>query len=168
MNTTDQPILTTEQQQFFRQVRNPWKMGVYYLQHLPSLFWWGIRVVGIDQTQARVRIPFSWRTQNPFRSVYFAAQTGAAELSTGLLVLAATQGKGRFSMLVIGSTSEFSKKADGPITFQCKDGLAIWEAVERAAATGESQVFEATTVGTLPDGQEVARMRFKWSVLAKK
>lgn len=162
--TTDSPQV---QEQFLERLRNPWKMQFFYFWRLPSLFWWGVRVAEINRAGAIIRLPFSWRTQNPFQSVYFAAQMGAAELSTGLLVLAATQGHGKISMLVVGSSAEFLKKATGPIHFHCKDGVAIWEAVERAVASGEPQSFVATSEGMLENGQVVSRMSFQWSVLAK-
>lgn len=146
----------------------PWKMRWYFLQKLPSLYFWGIRIKEINHQTAKVTIPFSWRTQNPFRSTYFAALSGAAELSTGTLALLGIAGRERVSMLVIQVEAQYFKKADAVVTFTCEQGEAITAAIDRAIATGESQQFVATTTGRLPNGEVACQMRITWSFKAKK
>ena len=115
-----------------------------------------------------VRLPYGWRSQNPFRSTYFAAQCAAAELSTGLLALAVLQEQPPVSMLVTHIEASFFKKADQTLLFTCSDGAALRATVMQAIATGEAQTFQATSVGTLPDGTEAARVRITWSFKRKK
>ncbi len=153
---------------FLAQVNTPWKMRLYFLRSLPTLWWWGVRVRRMEAEWAEVTIPFGWRTQNPFRSTYFAALAGAAELSTGLLVLGAIQGRGRVSMLITQVEAQYTKKATGTVTFRCENGIEVHAAVERAVEDpGTSQVIRSESIGRLPGGQEVARLWFTWSVLAK-
>ncbi|RMF25391.1 MAG: DUF4442 domain-containing protein, partial [Bacteroidetes bacterium] len=77
--------LSPAQRAYQRDLLSPWKLNLYFLKNLPSALWWGLRVRAISAEQAEVTIPFNWRTQNPFRSIYFAALAGAGELATGVL-----------------------------------------------------------------------------------
>jgi len=147
--------------------RSTWKMRLYFLYKLPTLWFWGVRIARVDHNQTAVQIPFSWRTQNPFRSIYFAAQAGAAELSTGMLAMIAIEGRGRISMLITGMEASYSKKATSRVTFHCNAGMAIRKTVQEALDTGEGQTITVETTGIQEDGTEVARMRFTWSFKVK-
>jgi hypothetical protein len=127
-----------------------------------------VRIKKVSTQRAEVTIPFGWRTQNPFRSTYFAALCGAAELSTGVLALVGTAGRGRVSMLVVQVEAQYFKKADATVTFTCEQGAEIIATINRAIATGEGQQFTATSVGTLPNGEAACQMRITWSFKAKK
>jgi len=153
---------------FLRLVNTPWRMRLFLQWKLPAAWFMGIRVDTCDGEQAVVRLPYGWRSQNPFRSIYFAAQCAAAELSTGLLALAVLQEQPPVSMLVTHFEADFFKKADQTLRFTCTEGAALRAAVERAIATGEAQVHRATSVGTLPDGTEAARAYITWSFKRKK
>lgn len=54
---------------------------------LPSAFWCGVRAKSLDSDQCTVTVKHQWFNQNPFKSMYFAVQAMAAELSTGALVM---------------------------------------------------------------------------------
>ncbi|HND87824.1 MAG TPA: DUF4442 domain-containing protein, partial [Saprospiraceae bacterium] len=66
-------------------------MRLFLLWKLPAAWFMGIGVQHCEAGRAVVSLPYGWRSQNPFRSAYFAAQCAAGELSTGLLALAALQ-----------------------------------------------------------------------------
>lgn len=144
-----------------------WKMRFFFIQKLPSLWIWGVRIKSITPQRGEVTIPFNWRSQNPFRSTYFAALAGAAELSTGGLALLATAGRGRVSMLVVKFEAQYLKKADATVTFTCEDGEAIIAAVDRAIATGEGQQMTAISTGRLPNGEIACQMGVTWSFKSK-
>lgn len=127
----------------------------------------GVRVVCSDEREAVVALPYGWRSQNPFRSIYFAAQCAAAELSTGLLGLAALQGRPPVSMLVLGIEAEFLKKADQTLRFVCSEGEKARAAVEKTLENGQPQQLRMESVGYLPDGTEAARVRITWSFKRK-
>lgn len=165
-HTADLP-LQQKRQALYRRWQNPWLLQLFFWRRLPTLGWWGVRVVSADDAHASISIPFSWRTQNPFRSIYFAALAGTAELSTGLLLTAATTGRGPISMLVVENQATFRKKANATITFTCTQGSAMRAAVDEAIRSRQPQTVTAETIGRLPDGQEAARMQFTWSILAK-
>jgi len=127
----------------------------------------GIRVRSCDLEKCIVELPYGWRSQNPFRSTYFAAQCAAAELSTGLLALAHLQEKPPISMLVTHIEANFLKKVSETLTLTCSDGAAIQAKIQKAIDSGEAQIFEAQSIGTLSDGREAARVSITWSFRMK-
>ncbi len=102
--------------------------------------------------------------------IIFGAQSAAAELSTGALVLRAIADLGlgpeSISMLVVSMDAKFGKKAKSLTSFYCGQGEAIHNAVLRASR-GEDVTLEVETVGRMADGAEVSRFRFMWAVKAK-
>ncbi len=150
-----------------KQLRNPFKMGLYFFLKLPSCWFWGIKVQTIDMDKAVIRIPFSWRTQNPFQSIYFAAQLGAAELSTGLLCLTALAGKPKISMLITGVKADFTKKAKAATYFTCDQGAQLEALLQKVAAGEETGQIELVSVGRMADGTKVCEAVFSWSFKKK-
>lgn len=142
-------------------------MQLHFLKNLPTAIWWGVRVKSCSPYRTEVELPYSWRTQNPFRSIYFAAQAGAAELSTGLMATIALQGRGKISMLVTNFETEFLKKANSSITFTCEEGIKIIEAIQRAIDTREGVKVTINSTGTLKNGEIVSRVKITWSFKPK-
>ncbi|MDF1696024.1 MAG: DUF4442 domain-containing protein [Saprospiraceae bacterium] len=134
---------------------------------LPSLSWWGVCLLSLEDEQCKVTIPFSWRTQNPFGSMYFAAQAGAAELSTGLLCMQALSGRGKWSMYVIGFEAEYGVTAKTKVTFSCEDGGALIETLDEIEASGVPKELIMISTGTNTNGQMVSRFKIKWSFKKK-
>jgi hypothetical protein len=146
---------------------SPWMLRGFMLSKLPLALVAGLRVREFDEAHCTVTVPYGWRSTNPFRSTYFAALSMAAEMSTGALALLEVQLAPKpVSMLITGMTAEFGKKATGLTAFTCADGRALADAVAKAVA-GEATTFEATSLGTAPDGAVVARFTFTWSFKAK-
>ncbi|MCB0586533.1 MAG: DUF4442 domain-containing protein [Phaeodactylibacter sp.] len=164
------PVFDAEAPGLLSLIRNlstPWKMRLYFLRRLPSCWFWGVRISEIATDRCRVTIPYSWRTQNPFRSIYFAALAGAAELSTGALALIALHGRGRISMLITGIEGQFTKKANTLTTFTCEHGEAILETVQNAIDKRKGQTVRVLTIGTNEAGEEVCRFWLTWSFKVK-
>lgn len=149
---------------FVSRLRNPLLMRLYLLYKLPLGFIAGLRVESADEHRCEVSVPYGWRTQNPFRSTYFAAQSMAAEMSTGVpAMLACELAPASVAMLIVDMDASFGKKATDISTFTCEQGDAIFAAVERAVETGEPQTVRVETVGRMPNGEEVSRFTFTWS-----
>ncbi|HSD06306.1 DUF4442 domain-containing protein [Flavobacterium sp.] len=144
------------------------KLNQFVFFKLPSAFICGVRVKSIDKDQCVVTVKHRWINQNPFNSMYFAVQAMAAELTTGALVIDKIQDSGKkISMLVANNKSNFSKKATGRITFVCKDGHLIEDAIQKTIANGEGQTFWMKSIGTNEDGVQVSEMDFEWSIRVK-
>lgn len=163
---TDQP-LNAKAQKMLRDISNPWKLKFFLWQKLPSLLFWRIKIERFDAQQAEVSIPFTKKTQNPFRSIYFAAQAGAAEFSTGLLALLAIEGRGKVSMLVTDLKCEFYKKATETIVFTCEQGAEVYGVVSKALETGEGQKITLESEGKNSKGEVVTKVWIEWSFKAK-
>lgn len=140
---------------------------LYLFRYLPAAWFMGIRPVEITDTACRVRLPYSWRSQNPFRSIYFAAQCAAGEMASGLPALEALRSRPPCSMLVLRAEAEFLKKADRTLVFTCADVAGIREAIARAFDTGTPQTVRALAVGALPDGTEATRVWITWTFRVK-
>lgn len=146
----------------------PSKLNTFLLVKLPSAYISGVRVKQISTAQCTVSVKHRWINQNPFNSMYFAVQAMAAELTTGALVMYHIKNSGKkISMLVANNKGNFSKKAKGRITFTCKDGHLIADAITRTIATGEGQTFWMKSIGIDEQGDQVSEMDFEWSVRAK-
>lgn len=147
-----------------RQILNPFLFRAYLLAKLPLGLIAGLRVRSLSPERCETTIPYGWRTTNPFRSMYFAAQSMAAELSTGAIALMAVELAPRpVAMLIVGLDAEFSKQADRRVTFTCEEGGKILAAVRETVATGEPATVRVETVGRMDDGTEVSRFTFHWS-----
>ena len=131
---------------------------------LPLAAFAGLRVVRLNETGCSVRLPGGWRTQNPFRSTYFAAQAMAAEMSTGApaLVLLA-DAPVSVAMLVVGLRATYSKKIVGPSVFAFDDLAGMRAAIEAATTSEEPQVFVARSVGRDQAGDAAAEFEITWS-----
>ncbi|MGB1211326.1 MAG: DUF4442 domain-containing protein [Lacinutrix venerupis] len=146
----------------------PSKINTFNFFKLPSVFFTGVRVKTIDNNTCTVKVKHRWINQNPFKSMFWAVQGMAAELTTGALVLAKIRSSGKnISMLVSNNNATFTKKATGKITFTCKDGHLIDEALKQTIATGEGQTFWMQSIGTNQDGVIVSTFNFEWSVKVK-
>ncbi len=144
-----------------------WKVWFFFLFKLPSACFWGIKVKSVDRDKGVVTLPYTWFSKNPFRSIYFAAQAGAAELSTGLLGMILIEGKPPVSMLITGAEAEFVKKSDSLTTFTCDEGGKLGETIDLAIKTGEGQKVTVTSTGVDSYGDVVSRFKLTWSFKPK-
>lgn len=146
----------------------PSKINTFNIFKLPSVYFLGIRVKLINNESCTVSVKHRWINQNPFRSLFWAVQGMAAELTTGAIVMGKIQESGkRVSMLLTTNNATFTKKATGRITFVCNDGELIDRALQKTIETGEGQTIWMKSVGTNKEGVEVSTFNFEWSIKAK-
>lgn len=147
-----------------RRMMHPLLFRGFLLAKLPLALVAGLRVRALDRRRCVCDLPYGWRSQNPFRSIYFAAQAMAAEMSTGALaMLAVRSATAPVALLIVGLEAEFGKKATARTAFTCEGGDLAFAAVAATVATGEPATARLTTVGRMADGTEVARFTFTWS-----
>ena len=138
--------------------------GAYLGAKLPLGAFAGLRIDDFSAERCAVSLPYGWRTQNPFQSIYFAAQCMAAELSTGALAMLAIQSsQASVSMLVTNMNASFGKKATERSTFLCEDGFKVFEAIQHTIETGEGVQLDMHTIGTMPNGDQISEFTFQWS-----
>lgn len=146
----------------------PSKINTFLFFKLPAAYWSGVRLRYLDDHSSVTTVKHGWKNQNPFRSMYFAVQAMAAELSTGVLVMREIEASGKkISMLVANNNSSFTKKATGRINFKCVDGVVVKDAIQKAIETEKGQTFWLKSVGTNEQGEQVSEMNFEWTVKVK-
>lgn len=144
------------------------QLNWFLLFKLPTAFISGVRVKSLSDSQCQVTVKHRWINQNPFKSLYFAVQSMAAELSTAALLINKIEESGvRFSMLVTYHKGSFTKKATGLITFSCVQVALLDETIKRAIETQEGQTILMKSVGLNKDLEQVSEYEFEWSIKVK-
>jgi hypothetical protein len=155
-------------EKFIQNMLSPLKQKFFLFAKVPGAWFMGVKVQTLTHEKSEVALNYSWWSQNPFKSIYFAAQAAAAELSTGVVAFMAIEGRGQISMLVAGMEAKFVKKATQKTVFTCNQTQLIFDAVSRAIETGEGQTVTVESVGVQADGSIVSKFYFTWSFKVKK
>jgi acyl-coenzyme A thioesterase PaaI-like protein len=154
--------------QFVQGANSSFKFKSLMFFQIPLIWFSGIKVYAFNRNNCVVKLPFTRRTQNPFKSVYFAAQCMAAELSTGLIMMAETLETGKkCSMLVTDMKANFIKKANMDIYFTCNPQSIILDAINLSLQTKEPVKIKLLSEGKMLDGTVVANFEFEWSLKIK-
>lgn len=156
--------LSPQQEKLRRKVISPGKFRLFLFSGLPMGWLAGLRVRELRAERCVTSVPFKRLNKNPFRSMYFAVQSMAAELSTASTCLLAVQGhKPSIAFIIVNLKASFYKKATDKVFFTCDDGANAFSAVEKAIETGEPSMAHFKTVGAMEDGTVVAEFEFTWS-----
>ncbi len=148
---------------------SPFRMKLFMMKQLPMAFLAGLKVTRMDMKGASVSVPYKCLNKNPFRSVYFAVLSMAAELSSGIIALAALHDvKVPVSMLVLKMKAEFLKKAKTKIVFHCEDAEKIKQSIAKSIETGQGETIEVISSGIDTSGDKVAEFIFEWTFKPKK
>ena len=109
---------------------------------LPAAWLTGVRLTLIDEDKFEVKVRFKWINQNPYRSMFWAVQGMAAELTTGMLLTKCIQdSNANISMLLVSNKSSFRKKAVGKITFTCSEGKVAKQLINSTIQNITSKAF---------------------------
>ena len=166
---TDQVLeevkLSARQEEYRNKMLSPFKFWYYTMNEVPAGWIAGMRLRALDGLSAKTSVPFKYLNKNPFKSIYFAVQSMAAELSTAALVLLHIQDANpSIAFIIVDIKGTFPKRATGRTYFECKDGIKVYEAVRQCISTGEPVVVDLVTVGKMEDGTEVSEFTFTWSL----
>lgn len=146
----------------------PSKLNTFLMFKLPAVYFCGIRAKFIDDKKCIVKVKHRWINQNPFKSMFWAVQGMAAELTTGAMLSTKIRESGKnISMLVANNNANFSKKATGIITFVCTEGYLIDKAIIKAIETEEGQTIWLNSIGTNTEGVQVSSFNFEWTIKVK-
>ncbi|MBL18674.1 MAG: thioesterase [Flavobacteriaceae bacterium] len=146
----------------------PSSIKFYTLFKLPAAYFTGVRVRSIDEKQCTVRVRLNFMNKNPFRSMFWAVQGMAAELSTGALIKHALHGLNtKASTLVIENKATFSKKAVGQIRFGCNQGEEVLRAIHTAKESNAPQQLWLHANGLDETDEEVSSFSFLWTIKVK-
>lgn len=145
-------------------VLSPWGFRLYLWRQLPLAAFAGLRLRSLDEGGCTVILPGGWRTQNPFRSTYFAAQSMAAEMSTGAPAMVLLGGSdAKIAMLVTEVRGRFTRKVSGESQFTFREIGEMASSIERAAQTGEPATLSARSIGKNAAGDIASEFEVTWS-----
>tara|TARA_B100001063_G_scaffold141167_1_gene131896 strand:- start:6525 stop:6968 length:444 start_codon:yes stop_codon:yes gene_type:complete len=140
----------------------------YLFFKLPSAYWSGVRVKSIENDKCLVSVKLNWFNKNPFKSIFWAVQGMAAELSTGMLVTKQiNERKINVSMLVISNSSNFYKKAVGRINFYCEQGSEVKNIFDKLDKKNPTNKIILQSKGIDEAGDIVSEFKFEWSLKKK-
>ena len=146
-----------------------WKFSFFLISKLPLAYFAGLKLKEIDSQKSIVTAPYNFLNKNPFKSIYFAVLSMAAELSTGILALMHVNKKDKkISMLVIEMQSKFYKKATTKVKFICENGNEISNAIDKAINNDRAEVIITNSKGFDMNGVCVAEFSITWAFKAKK
>lgn len=145
-------------------VLSPFGFKLFLWRQLPLGAFAGLRLRSLDEGGCTVILPGGWRTQNPFRSTYFAAQAMAAEMSTGAPAMVLVQGsEARVSLLVTEIRARYTKRIVGESQFTFREIGDMADTIERAARTGEAATYVARSIGRNQTGEVASEFEVTWS-----
>lgn len=161
--------LNPKQQKLSNEVTSGLKFPLYLMKSLPMGWIAGLRVRELSPEKCITSVPFKNLNKNPFKSIYFAVQSMAAELSTASSCLLAITGQNpSVAFIIVDLKAKFTKKATDRVYFTCEDGLKAFEAVEKCIKSGESTEATFKTIGRMKDGTIVSEFEFTWSFKQRK
>lgn len=153
---------------YLKKVNNRFLYSLFLIQKLPIAWISGLKVAGVTKDTAKVNIKFKYLNKNPFKSMYFACQAMAAEMSTGLLALGCLDAQSeKVSMLVLDLNCSFTKKAIGTIQFVCEDGAKVKACIDEAVETGKGVVCVMQSKGFNEAGDCVSTFNITWTFKKK-
>ena len=153
---------------YLKKVNNSFLYRLFLIAKLPIAWISGLKVNKVTAEKAQISIRYKYLNQNPFKSMYFACQAMAAEMSTGLLAMGYIDSQSvKISMLVLELNCSFTKKAIGKIQFVCEEGILVKEAIQKAVDTNEGVVCVMTSKGYDEQGDCVSSFKITWSFKRK-
>ena len=153
---------------YLKKVNNRFLYSLFLIQKLPIAWISGLKVANVTEDTAKVNIKFKYLNKNPFKSMYFACQAMAAEMSTGLLALGYLDAQPeKVSMLVLDLNCSFTKKAIGTIQFVCEDGAKVKACIDEAVETGKGIVCVMQSKGFNEAGDCVSTFNITWTFKKK-
>lgn len=147
-----------------RRMLRPLPFWAWQWKTLPLAAFAGLRLRSLDETSCTVFLPGGWRTQNPFRSTYFAAQAMAAEMSTGGPAMVLVAGAPTsVALLVTEFRAVYKKKIAGAALFTFAGVEAMRAVVDDAAAGLEPKVYVARSLARDRSGEVCSEFDVTWS-----
>jgi len=158
-----------DEKKLFSQYNNLLKglrFRVFTALSMPTAWFAGLRIRELDNNVCVTTLPGGWRTQNPFKTMYWAVQGMGAELSTGAAPFAMSKSlPQKLRMFVVATEAKFTKTAKGKIIFTCNEVSLAKAAIEESIVTGKPVECNLNSIATDSSGDVVSEWIFKWNFL---
>ena len=163
-------IMSIDNLKLEKEIKNlskPLRFRIFTILKMPSSAFVGLKITQFSTESCTTTIPGGWRTQNPFRSMYWAVQGMAAEMTTGAFPFAISRSISQnLRMYVIGVESDFIRRARGKIVFKCSNLFDAYNAIEETLKTKEPVNCDLISTGKDSSGEVVSKWIFRWNFLA--
>ncbi|MFL2959181.1 MAG: DUF4442 domain-containing protein [Candidatus Thalassarchaeaceae archaeon] len=160
------PIDDTKLSKEYKSLKGRVRFRFFTVLTMPAAWFAGLRLDNIDDRACGTSLPGGWRTQNPFKTMYWAVQGMGAELATGAVPFAISRSMSeKLRMFVVGTEAKFVKRAKGRIKFTCDEAMKAREAIEESMKTGEPIEIDLRSVGRDDSGEVVSEWIFRWNFL---
>lgn len=105
---------------------------------IPMLAYCRPRVLELTSDRCAVQIRLRRRTRNHLRSMYIGVFTIGADLAGGLIAMdIIRQEQLNMAPVFKDFTADFLRRAESAVTFTCREGPAIRQAIQEALTSGE-------------------------------
>jgi len=142
---------------------NPWKLRLWMLKSLTMGLLTGMVIVELNEAGCRVMVKDRWWLRNPFRSLYWAVMSMAAEMSTGALLYAYASGP-KVQFILVEMKAKFYKKLRGKSFYFCPAGEVIRQQVAELQNTSDTRMVILPAVALDMSGTIVAEFEFYWQL----
>ena len=160
------PIDDTKLISQYKSLTGRMKFRAFTALSMPAAWLSGLRMDVLNSEECVTSLPGGWRSQNPFKTMYWAVQGMGAELATGAAPFAISRSMDeKLRMFLISTEAKFVKRAKGRITFICSDVLKAREAIEESLKKGEAVDVDLISIGKDSAGDVVSEWVFKWNLL---
>ena len=146
------------------------QFALFLWRYLPAAAWVGVRIEFLDDQVCTTRLRYRWFNRNPFGSIYFVAQSAAAEMATGLpAFLLIRKRKIKMAMLVTEMEMSFHKQAKGTVYFRCDQLPVLFSAIRKAEMTDDPISCKLNVQGLDADtGEPVSTFTVIWRFRRRK
>jgi acyl-coenzyme A thioesterase PaaI-like protein len=142
-------------------------LKAFSLTKVPLLFLTGCKVIEMNKTTCKLKMPFKKIVKNHLGSVYFGALSIGADACIGTL---ATQkiyeSNHKINLIFKSFNAQFLKRAMGSTIFICEEGLEIESMVEKAISSKE-RVNQVITAFAVVGDEKVAEFKLELSLKLK-
>ena len=128
-------------------------------------FFAGLKIQKFESERAEVSVPFNWITRNPFKSMYFAVQSMAAEFSTAVLLVKSIETSGvDIALIIVSIKADFLKRSQTHAVFTCDSGALAQDSVEKAVNSGIPELVKLISIGRDLNNEVISEFQITWSL----
>lgn len=144
-------------------LKHKWKLRLWMVSKLPMGLISGMYITELNESNCIVLLKDRWWIHNPFRSVFWAVMSMAAELSTGALLVTQAQPAG-IQFILVGFEAKFLKKAKGKSFYFCHSGEDVERAISDLLITSATSTIVLPSLAKDEAGQILAEFQCYWQL----
>lgn len=148
-----------------QKLKRPLYLKFFLLKYLPMAFMAGLKIRQFEDDTAVVGVPYNWITKNPFKSMYFAVQSMAAEFSTAILIVQKIESsEADIALFIVSLQADFLKRAQSDASFICEGGTLIEEVVQKVKDSDSAETLRLKSIGKDMNGEVISEFQITWSL----